>query len=35
MVLNLRQMSEDARASLEVERKQVEGGLSSICLFAC
>jgi chromosome segregation ATPase len=35
MVLNLRQMDEDARASLEAERKQVKGGLSSIYLFAC
>jgi septal ring factor EnvC (AmiA/AmiB activator) len=35
MVLNLRQMAEDACASLEAERKQVEGGLSFVCLFAC
>jgi hypothetical protein len=35
MVLNLRQVAEDACASLEAERKQVEGGLSFVCLFAC
>jgi DNA repair exonuclease SbcCD ATPase subunit len=34
-VLNLWQAAEDARASLEAERKQVEGGLSFVCLFAC
>jgi hypothetical protein len=34
-VLNLRQAAEDARASLEAERKQVEGGLSFACLLAC
>jgi outer membrane protein TolC len=34
-VLNLRQVAEDARASLEAERKQVEGGLFFVCLFAC
>jgi predicted nucleic acid-binding Zn-ribbon protein len=34
-VLNLRQAAEDACASLEAERKQVEGGLSFVCLFPC
>jgi hypothetical protein len=32
-VLNLRLVAEDARASLEAERKQVEGGLPFTCLF--
>jgi hypothetical protein len=35
MVLSLRQAAEDVRASLETERKQVEGGLPFVCLFAC
>jgi hypothetical protein len=35
MVLSLRQAAEDARQALEVERKQVEGGLSFACLLAC
>jgi hypothetical protein len=35
MVLNLRQAAEDARASLDAERNQVEGGLSFVCLLAC
>jgi hypothetical protein len=34
-VLSLRQVAEDARASLETERKQVEGDLPFLCLFAC
>jgi hypothetical protein len=34
-VLHLRQVAEDARASLEAERKQVEGGLPFACLFTC
>jgi chromosome segregation ATPase len=34
-ILNLRQAAEDTRASLETERKQVEGGLPFVCLFAC
>jgi multidrug resistance efflux pump len=34
-VLNLQQVAEDARASLEAERKQFEGGLSFACLLAC
>jgi hypothetical protein len=35
MVLNLRQAAEDARASLEAERKQVESVLSFVCILAC
>jgi predicted nucleic acid-binding Zn-ribbon protein len=34
-VLNLWQATEDACASLETEKKQVEGGLSFVCLLAC
>jgi chromosome segregation ATPase len=34
-VLNLLQAAEDTRASLEAERKEVEGGLSFACLLAC
>jgi predicted nucleic acid-binding Zn-ribbon protein len=34
-ILNLRQAAEDVHASLEAERKQVEGGLSLVCLLAC
>jgi hypothetical protein len=34
-VLNLWQAAEDARASLEAKRKQVEGGLSFAYLLAC
>jgi chromosome segregation ATPase len=34
-VLNLRQVAEDARASLEAERTQVESGLSLVYLLAC
>jgi hypothetical protein len=34
MVLNLRQVAEDARASLEAERKQVEGEICFVCLLA-
>jgi hypothetical protein len=35
MILDLRQAAEDACASFEAERKQVEGGLSFACLLAC
>jgi outer membrane protein TolC len=34
-VLNMRQVAEDAHASLEAEKKQVEGGLPFACLFSC
>jgi chromosome segregation ATPase len=34
-VLNLRHATEDACASLEAKRKQVEGGLSFVYLLAC
>jgi hypothetical protein len=34
-VLNLRQVAEDVRASLEAEKKQVDGGLPFACFFTC
>jgi outer membrane protein TolC len=34
-VLNMRQVAEDAHASLEAEKNQVEGGLPFACLFSC
>jgi hypothetical protein len=34
-VRDLRQEAEEARKGLEVEKKQVEGELVSVCFFAC
>jgi hypothetical protein len=34
-ILNLRRAAEDVHASLEVERKQVEGVLSFVYLLTC
>jgi capsule polysaccharide export protein KpsE/RkpR len=34
-VLGLQQVAEDARQALEVEKKQVEGGLLSVCFSLC
>jgi outer membrane protein TolC len=34
-ILSLQQAAEDARQALEAEKKQVEGGLSSVRFLTC